>query len=61
MQSQRQPDSLAVIGGGSVASGIPVGPRGVAGRTTGQPVRHMDSLQPLASLSAPGRWDSHCA
>jgi len=26
MQSQRQPDTLAVTGGGSAASGIPVGP-----------------------------------
>ena len=61
MHSQRQSDSLAVIGGGSAVSGIPVGRRGVAGRTTDQPVRHTDSLQALASLSAPGRWDSHCA
>jgi hypothetical protein len=36
----------------------------VAGRgeqNGGQPVRHRDGLQALASLSAPGRWPSHSA
>jgi len=35
MQSQRQPDSLAVIGGGSAASGVPVGPARRGGQNDG--------------------------
>jgi hypothetical protein len=63
MHSQRQLDSLDVIGSGHVASGVsPVGPApGVASRAAGQPTRQRDSLQASASLPAPARRHSHTA
>ena len=60
MHWQRQPDSLAMTAAVMSQLAFPVGPApGVASRTAGQPTRQRDSLQ--ASLSAPGRRDSHSA
>ena len=60
-----QPTTLRAAGRCRLPGKSPVfGPEDsiyVASRTTGQPVRHRDTLQALASLSAPGRWDSHSA
>jgi hypothetical protein len=62
MHSQRQPDSLDVIGGGHVASGVPRWAGAGRGEQNGGPADSArDSLHAPASVSAPGRWPSHCA
>jgi hypothetical protein len=62
MHWQHQPDSLDVIGGGDVISGVPGwAGAGRGGRNGGQPARQRGSLQAPASLSAASRWDSHSA